>query len=43
MSVADEIYYQTHELTLRESYEDYLTENSMTSDECSFFDFLNEL
>lgn len=39
MSIADEIYYETHEEDLIEAWRDYLTENGITEDELSLADF----
>jgi len=39
MNIIDEIYYETHEESLMEAYQDYLMENNLTENDVSFFEF----
>lgn len=43
MNIADEIYYEQNPEALEQAYRDYLAENGMTEDECSFTEYCNEL
>lgn len=43
MNIIDEIYYEQNPESLEQAWRDFLTENGLTEDECTFGEYCNEL